>query len=93
MEHVLQIHDNHSEQLAIHSNDENDLPTYKHVEHMKTSASMMPFTLINETDVSCSPKFNISKLNTFNISVSIVIMRESIRCFCFLLRSSFITIY
>lgn len=63
MEHIFQIHGNHSDEFAINSNDGNDQPTYKHVESMKTSASLIPFTLMNETDVSCSPKFTLSKFS------------------------------
>jgi hypothetical protein len=68
MEHVLQIHDNHSEQFSINSDDGNDMPTYRHVEHIKTSASMIPFSLMNATDVSCSPKFSLRKLNISRIT-------------------------
>ncbi len=68
IEHVLQIHGNHSGQFSINSNDGNDMPTYRHVESIKTSASMIPFTLMNTTDVTCSPKFSISKLNILNLS-------------------------
>jgi len=68
-EHILQIHDNHSEHLSINPNDGNGVSTYKHVEHIKASASMLPFTLINTTDVSCSPKFSLRKLNILYIRV------------------------
>lgn len=63
MEHIFQIHGNDSEQFALNSNDGYDQPTYRHVESMKTSASLVPFTLMNETDVSCSPKFTLSKFH------------------------------
>ena len=67
MEHIYRIHGNHSEQFAINSDDHedgNDQPTYQHVEHMKTGVSLIPFTLMNETDVSCSPKFTLSKFHS-----------------------------
>lgn len=70
MEHIFRIHGNHSEQFAVNSDDVengNDQPTYKHVEHMKASASSIPYTLINETDVSCSPKFTLSKIHSLFI--------------------------
>lgn len=58
-EHFLQVHDNHSEPLAMNYYEANDLPSYKHVEHIKASASMIPFALMNSTDVTCSPKFSL----------------------------------
>jgi hypothetical protein len=59
IEHVLQVHDNHSEHLSINSNDGHGIPVYKHVEHIKASASMIPVAFINVTDVHCSPKFSL----------------------------------
>jgi len=67
IEHVLQIHDNHSEHLSINSSDENGITYYKPVEHMKPSFEI-PFTASNVTEVHCSPKFNLGKLNTFSIN-------------------------
>jgi hypothetical protein len=67
MEHVLQIHDNHSEHYSIKSTDENQIASYKHVEHMKTSLEM-PFTISNLTKVHCSPKFSLRKLNISRIT-------------------------
>jgi hypothetical protein len=67
MEHVLQIHDNHSEHLSINSSDENGATYYKPVEHIKTNLEI-PFTISNLTKVHCSPKFSLSKLNTSSIT-------------------------
>lgn len=60
-EHFLQVHDNHSEPLAMNYYEVNDLPSYKHVENIKASASIVPFALMNATDVTCSPKFSLRK--------------------------------
>jgi hypothetical protein len=72
IEHVLQVHDNHSEHLSINSNDGHGIPVYKHVEHIKASASMIPVAFINVTDVHCSPKFSLRKLNTLCIKVTLL---------------------
>ena len=61
VEHYYQIHDNHSEQLALKSGDDYGGPIYKHVEYLKTSASIVPFAIGNTTDVNCSPKFSLRK--------------------------------
>jgi hypothetical protein len=90
IEHVLQIHDNHSEQFSINSDDGNDMPTYRHVEHIKTSASMIPFSLMNATDVSCSPKFSLRKLNILNIKIILLEKFNSYRDIDFLIYHNFV---
>ena len=62
-EHVFQVHRNHSEHLSIESSDRNNAPTYTHVEHIKKSDLSVLFMVRNTTDVSCSPKSNLRKLN------------------------------
>jgi len=62
LEHVLQIHNNHSKQLSLENYDEYESPVYTHVENMKTGASILPFTIGNATNVKCSPRFSLRKL-------------------------------
>jgi hypothetical protein len=59
MEHVLHIHNNHSEHFVV--DDEYDSPVYTHVERMKPSALILPYTIGNLTNVKCSPKFSFRK--------------------------------
>lgn len=68
MEHVLQIHHNHSGQLELGTHDEHESPIYTHVENIKLSLSTLPFTIANETDVRCSPRFSLRKLINFYIN-------------------------
>jgi hypothetical protein len=75
IEHVLQIHSNHSEHFSIKSIDGSEIPTYKHVEYFKASASMIPSVLGNVTDVICSPKYSLSKLNVLNIKLKLLSKR------------------
>jgi hypothetical protein len=62
MEHVLYIHNNHSEHLSAATYDEYGSPVYIHGEYLPPSAVILPFTLGNLTNVKCSPKINIRKL-------------------------------
>jgi hypothetical protein len=62
LEHVLQIHNNHSKQLSLDNYDEYESPVYTHVENMKTGVSILPFTIGNATNVKCSPRFSLRKL-------------------------------
>jgi len=62
MEHVLHIHNNHSEHLPIETYDEYDSPIYTHVEHIKTNVLILPFIIGNATNVKCSPRFSLRKL-------------------------------
>lgn len=64
VEHILQVHESHSEQLAISSNDGHVIPAYRHVEYIKSD---VPFEEKNATQVSCSPKFSLRKLNILYI--------------------------
>ncbi|CAF3403788.1 unnamed protein product [Rotaria socialis] len=59
LEHLLQVHNNHSERFSIKYSDENNLLTYNHVEHIKKIDSSVPFIVGNMTDVICSPKSNL----------------------------------
>ncbi|CAF0950336.1 unnamed protein product [Rotaria sordida] len=59
IEHVFQIHNNHSERFSIKSSDDDDLIIYKHVEHIKKSDATVPFIPSNLTNVNCSPKSNL----------------------------------
>ena len=61
MEHILRIHDNHSQHLAIDLNDDTKLATYRHVEHMKTNGAASSYILGNVTRVNCSPKYSLRK--------------------------------
>lgn len=63
MEHVLHLHDNHSEQLSVSTSDEYQSPVYTHVENFKATALTLPFTLGNITKVKCSPRFSLRKSN------------------------------
>jgi hypothetical protein len=62
LEHVLQIHNNHSKQLSLDTYDENESPVYTHVENIKPGVSILPFTIGNATNVKCSPRFSLRKL-------------------------------
>ncbi|CAF1395460.1 unnamed protein product [Rotaria sp. Silwood1] len=59
IDHILRIHNNHSEQLPIETYDEYDLPVYTHVENIKTSVYILPFIIVNATHVKCSPRFSL----------------------------------
>jgi hypothetical protein len=61
MEHVLHIHNNHSEHFPVEPYDEYDSPIYTHVERLKSSALILPYTIGNLTNVKCSPKFSFRK--------------------------------
>jgi hypothetical protein len=61
LEHILHIHNNHSEQLPVEIYDEYESPVYAHVENIKTSVSILPFTIGNATHVKCSPRFSLRK--------------------------------
>lgn len=69
-EHVFQIHHNHSERLSIKHSDEDGPVAYKHVEHFKKTDATSSFIVGNLTDVSCSPKFNLRKLNLDSVFFS-----------------------
>jgi hypothetical protein len=61
IEHILRIHNNHSEHLPIENDSEHNFPVYTHVENIKTSLLILPFTIGNATKVKCSPKFSLRK--------------------------------
>jgi hypothetical protein len=73
VEHILQVHENHSEQLAISSNDGHVIPAYKHAEFIKPN---LPFEERNATHVSCSPKFSLRKLNILYIYIKIRLLQK-----------------
>jgi hypothetical protein len=61
-EHILFIHQNHSEHLSMETDDEYNSPIYIHVESIKTNVLILPFTIGNITNVKCSPRFSLRRL-------------------------------
>ena len=61
IEHVLQLHNNHSDQFTLGTYQEGESPVYTDVESMKASVDKLPFTMGNLTNVKCSPRFSLRK--------------------------------
>ena len=61
LEHILHLHNNHSQQFAIELSDGYESPAYTHVETLQGSVLTLPFTLGNVTQVKCSPRFSLRK--------------------------------
>ncbi|CAF1397844.1 unnamed protein product [Rotaria sordida] len=84
MDHILHIHNNHSEQLSVESYDEYDSPVYTHVENIKTSVLILPFTIGNITHVKCSPRFSLN-LNLSNFLYIYRIFHGTLFALCMIL--------
>ncbi|UJR13460.1 hypothetical protein I4U23_000474 [Adineta vaga] len=60
VEHVLQLHSNHSDKLSFETSHTDQSIVYTHVEHINTNVDRLPFAVVNITDVKCSPRFSLN---------------------------------
>ncbi|CAF4541732.1 unnamed protein product [Rotaria sp. Silwood2] len=84
MDHILRIHNNHSNQLPIEIYDEYDSPAYTHVEDIKTNVFILPLTIVNATHVKCSPRFSL-RLNLSNFLYAYRIFHCTLFAICIIL--------
>ncbi|CAF1197923.1 unnamed protein product [Adineta ricciae] len=83
-EHILHLHNNHSNELFVGNSQEDLSIVYAHVEHISTSVDKLPFTIGNLTHVKCSPKFSLH-LNLSRFFIAYRIFHSTLFAICIII--------